>query len=168
MHTRNRIMTIVLMLAFLTLAPSGAPARDREFDMIVHHIESYYHAQHAHGFILGFASLAVNIVRPEGVRNFKMAIFENQDFSSTQNDLGFERVFRAGLSQGWQPLAQVQSRRNGERTYLFARDLGKDFKLLIATIERNEAVVMQVKLDPEKLDRCVNGWVNKPRAGCVR
>ncbi len=168
MNTHTRILTAVLMSVFLALTLPAASARDHEFGLLVHHLESYYHAKHEHGFVLGFASLAVKMVHPYGVKNFKLALFENQDFSASRNDLGFAQVVRAGLGQGWQLLVQVYSRRNGERTYVFARGLGKDFKLLIATVERNEAVVMQVKLDPERLDRSINGWVHQPHAAPIR
>lgn len=168
MNTHTRILTAALMVVCFALTLPAASARDHEFGLLVHHLESYYHARHQHGFVLGFASLAVKMVRPYGVKNFKLALFENQDFSSSRNDLGFAQVVRAGLGQGWRPLVEVYSRRNDERTYIFARDLGKDFKLLIATVERNEAVVMQVKLDAEKLDRSINGWVHQPHRAPIR
>ncbi len=161
MTVRSRASTAAFVGLILALTAAAASARDDEFSLLVRHIESHYHTRHAHGFILGFASLVVKFGRPHGVKNFKLAIFENQDFSAGGNDLGFDDVVRQGLRQGWQPMIQVYSRRSGNRTYIFARDLDKDVKLLIATVDRREAVVLQVKFDPEKLDRSINRWVNE-------
>ncbi|MGB8128287.1 MAG: hypothetical protein WCG81_00685, partial [Candidatus Angelobacter sp.] len=36
--------------------------------------------------------------------------------------------------------------------YIYAQDLGKDMKVLVVNLESNEAVVLQVKVDPKKLN----------------
>ena len=43
-------------------------------------------------------------------------------------------------------------RRSGEHNYIFVRTEGKDLKMLILNLEQNEANVIQVKVDPQKLD----------------
>jgi Ca-activated chloride channel family protein len=62
------------------------------------------------------------------------------------------------LGDGWQPFVRVYSRRSGERTYIYAKQSGKDVQLMMATIEAREAVVMQVKLNPDTLAK----WMEKP------
>lgn len=99
---------------------------------------------------------------PAGVKNLKLALFENQNFSASPNDLDFGSIVRAGIAEGWQPLVQVFSRRSGERTYVFAQDFGKDVKLLVATVEEDEAVVLQAKVNPEKLNCFIGKWIEKP------
>ena len=163
MTTRNSVLPYVFVaLSGLSLVSIPASARDREFGLLVRHVESYYHARRAHRFVLGFASVVVNIAHPYGVKNFKLAIFENQDLSASRDDLDFASVVQAGLNEGWQPLVQVYSRRAAERTCIFARTLGQDVKLLVATLEKDEAVVLEVKLNPEKLDQCLDKWLEKP------
>lgn len=161
MTVPSRASTAAFVGLILALTAANASARDDEFSLLVRHIESHYHTRHTHGFILGFASLVVQFGRPHGVKNLKLAIFENQDFSADGNDLGFDDVVRQCLQQGWHLMVQVDSRRNGSRTYIFARDLGKDIKFLIATIDHRDAVVLQIRFDPEKLDRDINRWVNE-------
>ncbi|MGZ4890329.1 MAG: hypothetical protein ACXWBH_14200, partial [Candidatus Angelobacter sp.] len=56
------------------------------------------------------------------------------------------------MDSGWQPLVQSWDRHTGERTYIYAQDLGKDMKLLVVNLESNEAVVLQVRVDPQKLN----------------
>ncbi len=164
---RNLAAITALWLA-VTTTPAPAFARDREFGLLVRHIESYYHARRAHrlllGFALGPANFVMRIWRPCGVKNVKLALFENPDFSDSRYDLDFPAVVRAGLRQGWQPMVQVYSRRSGERTYVFARDAGKYVKLLVATLEQDEAVVVQVHLNPDKLSRAIGRWTEKPES----
>ncbi|HEY2914674.1 MAG TPA: hypothetical protein VGK21_15020, partial [Candidatus Angelobacter sp.] len=56
-----------------------------------------------------------------------------------------------------QPLVQSWDRHSGERTYIYAQDLGKDMKVLVVSLESNEAVVLQVKVDPQKLNDVIEG-----------
>ena len=48
-------------------------------------------------------------------------------------------------------MVRSYSRRDGEHTYIYAQDAGKDLKLLIVSVEPDEAAVVQVKVDPDKL-----------------
>ena len=139
-------------------APQSAGARDKEFSLLVHYVESHYHAHRQYRFILGFASFAVNVVRPYGVKGIKLALWENQKFSPAKDDLDFPAVVAAGLAQGWQPMVRVWSRRDGEHVVIFARPDGNDMKLLVATVDKEDAVVLQVKINPDKLSKCIEQW----------
>lgn len=45
------------------------------------------------------------------------------------------------------------SRRSGEHVYIYAQQAGKDMKLLVVNVEPTEADVIQVKVDPDKLEQ---------------
>src|SRR5690348_18001276 len=96
-----------------------------------------------------------------GVKSLKGAIFENQPFVNAASDTRFDEVVRAAMDSGWQPLVQSWDRHSGERTYIYAQDLGKDMKVLVVNLESNEAVVLQVKVDPKKL----NDFIEETNAG---
>ena len=142
----------LLICALLLLAANVACAEDKVFKNVVHHIESRYHVHHKYGFLMGFAGLVVKVSHVGGVKSFKAAIFENARLVNTGSDTEFDETVRAALDQGWQPVVQVVSKRDGQRSYIYAQPAGKDLKLLLATLEPTEAVVMQVKIDPDKLD----------------
>jgi hypothetical protein len=143
-----------LMLAYLFTTAQNAFARD-DFGKIVHHIEVNYHVHRQHRWVMGLAGFTVKVWHIAGVKSFKGAIFENQPFVDAASDTRFDEVVRAAMDSGWQPLVQSWDRHTGERTYIYAQDLGKDMKVLVVSLESNEAVVLQVKVDPKKLDAFV-------------
>lgn len=141
----------VAAAALLFTTPQPAFAKD-DFGKIVQHIETNYHVHRQHRWVMGLAGFTVKFWHVAGVKNFKGAIFENQQFVNASSDTRFDEVVRAAMDSGWQPVVQSWDRRSGERTYIYAQDLGKDMKVLVVNLESNEAVVLQVKVDPKKLN----------------
>ncbi len=123
-----------------------------DFGRMVHHIEATYHVHRSHRFIMGFAGLVVKFWHVGGVKNFKAAIFEDQQFR-LHEDGKIDEIARHAMENGWQPMVQSFSRRSGEHNYILVRTEGKDLKMLILNLEPNEANVIQMKLDPDKLDK---------------
>jgi hypothetical protein len=148
--------TNLIVCAALMLGPTAAFSSDATFKNVVQHIESHYHAHRSHSFLMGFAGLMVKCTQFSGVKDMKMAIFEDQHFADTASDTQFDEVVRAALDHGWQPLVQSYSRHSGEHNYIYAQYAGKDMKLLLVTLESSEAVVMQVQIDPDRLSEFVN------------
>jgi len=148
-----------LMVAAMVLAGLALPARaaaDDDFGRIVHHIEANYHVHRQHRWVMGLAGFTVKFWHIAGVKSLKGAIFENQPFVNAASDTRFDEVVRAAMDSGWQPLVQSWDRHTGERTYVYAQEVvskkGSDMKLLIVNLEPEEAVVLQVKVDPKKLN----------------
>ncbi|MGZ4878707.1 MAG: hypothetical protein ACXV8X_03060 [Candidatus Angelobacter sp.] len=140
-----------LFVAALLAPAQNAFAKD-DFGKIVHHIETNYHVHRQHRWVMGLAGFTVKFWHFAGVKSLKGAIFENQRFTNTASDTRFDEIVRAAMDSGWQPLVQSWDRHTGERTYIYAQDLGKDMKLLVVNLESNEAVVLQVRVDPQKLN----------------
>jgi hypothetical protein len=164
--SRAAIALVALGLLGFALPPS-ARAGDKEFGLLVRYVESHYHAHRSHRFLLGFASFAVNVVRPYGVRGMKLALWENQHFAALDGaDADFPDVVHAGLDEGWQPMVRVWSRRSGEHTVVFAKPEGNDMKLLVATVESDEAVVVQMRINPDKLSKCIDEWSHEDKRNC--
>jgi hypothetical protein len=156
------------MVAAMVLAGLALPARafaDDDFGRIVHHIEANYHVHRQHRWVMGLAGFTVKFWHVAGVKSFKGAIFENQRFTNAASDTRFDELVRAAMDSGWQPLVQSWDRHSGERTYIYAQEVsskkGSDMKLLVVNLESNEAVVLQVKVDPKKL----NDFIEETNAG---
>jgi len=155
----GRILIIAAALTFAAaVTPQSARARDKEFGRLVHYVESHYHVHRQYRFLIAFGSLAVKVAHPEGVKGMKLALWENEKIRASSDGDDFPDVVKAGLADGWQPMVRVWSRRNNERTVIFAKPDGNDMKLLVATVDQEDAVVVQVKIDPDKLSGYIDEW----------
>jgi len=150
---RSKRFSTMIGLAFLAVLfarPQMASAKD-DFGRIVHHIETQYHVHRQHRFAMGMAGFVVKFWHFAGVKNLKGAIFENQQFVNAASDTRFDEIVRAAMDSGWQPMVQSWDRHTGEKTYIYAQDLGKDLRVFVVNLEPTEAVVLQVKVDAKKL-----------------
>jgi hypothetical protein len=157
----NRTARLLLIIfGFFALAEN---LRADDFGRIVRHIEVEYHAHRNYRFWMSFAGVAVKCTHMGGVKAFKMAIFEDQHLSGAEMDNRLDELVDRAGSSGWQPLVKTFSRRSGEHTYIYAKADGNNMKLLLVSVEPNEAVVMQVKIDPKKLSDFVNEHEHRGR-----
>jgi hypothetical protein len=145
----------LILLMLLVLGIQTAMAKD-EFGEVVSHIESHYHVHRNSSFLMGFAGLVVRVSHVGGVKAMKTAIFEDRQFTNSGSDTEFDEVMRKALNSGWRPVVRTYSRHSGEHTYIYAKSDGRDLKILLATLEPSEAVVMQLKVDPGKLEAFIN------------
>jgi hypothetical protein len=150
---------VVAAMALAGLALPAQAAASDDFGRIVHHIETQYHVHRQHRWVMGLAGFTVKFWHFAGVKSLKGAIFADQPFVNAASDTRFDEVVRAAMDSGWQPVVQTWNRHTGERTYIYAQEVsskkGSDMKLLVVSLELNEAVVFQVKVDPKKLDEFV-------------
>ncbi len=81
----------------------------------------------------------------------RLAFFEDQDFDSRGQIATFKASMQATLAGNWSPLVQTLAPRNEEQTYIYIRDAADKFHVLVVTIERHEATVVQARVAPEIL-----------------
>jgi hypothetical protein len=147
MKRNRRLLPSLGLLIALSLFPSAALARDRGFGAVVRAVENTYHLRRSNRLVCWFAGVAVKFAKPEGIEHLRLAMFEDQGFSPRSNDADFEEAVRSALTVDWQPIVRVWSRRDGERTHIYARRDSNDVSLFIVSVEEDEAVVMEVKMD---------------------
>jgi hypothetical protein len=159
-HRKLFIHTLVALIITATIFATTPSARadDPEFDAITKHLKLFYQARRVSIPFLGLANFFVKIVRPAGVKSFKVAIFEDLNFTPGKTDAELGAIMRSALSPEWQPLVRIRSR-DGEQVYVYAREAGENIKLLVVTIDRSDAVVARVKLSPKQLSE----FLNKPK-----
>jgi hypothetical protein len=58
---------------------------------------------------------------------------------------------QTALAAEWSALVQTLAPKDEEQTYVYVRDAGKNFHVLIITIEKNEATVVQATVAPQIL-----------------
>lgn len=139
------------VLAVLLMAASAAFGGDAEFERIVKAIETHYGTHPMHIPFMGVASLIVKVAHPEGASGLKVAIFDDLKSSDANEWRERDHFIDGLLGPNLHQLVRVHSRRNNEATYIFMGPESKSTRVLIATFERNEATVVEVKANIEKL-----------------
>ncbi len=146
-------------LCLLLLACVSAHAADREFKDVVRAISDEFQTRPMHIPLLGLVNTFTAVARPAGTRHIDIAVFENLNARDRVRG-NLPETIRRAVGGGWKPFIQVRSSRNGsdENVFVYMRQQGRDWKLLVTTIERNEATVVQLMLNPDALER----WMASP------
>jgi hypothetical protein len=146
-------------IAACLLGVSAAQAADREFTEVVRTISEEFHTRPTSIPLFGLVNVFTAAIRPAGTRHIDLAVFENLNSHDREGRNLSESILTA-VGRSWRPFVQVRSRRNGheETVLVYMRQEGKEWKLLITAVERNEATVVQLLLNPEALAR----WMDSP------
>ena len=147
--TRGIVSFGRLAAVILAVLAIQSVARADDFGDIVHNIEKHYNAKQKKIPFLGLGGFAVKVIRPAGVKGFKFAFFEDQDFTAGPRDRVFEQELRGSLDQKWTPTVSSRDRVSGNRSYVFTHKAGKDLEVLSVTISPRQAIVVQAKINPE-------------------
>src|SRR5262249_48659725 len=138
-----------LLVLFLSAA-AAAFAGDWEFDRLVKSVETHFQARRMHIPMMGLANFVLKVAHPAGTSGVKIAIFE--DLQTTDDDLDALDQFMNQIDgERLHPMVRVHSRRGGEATYIYTGEVGKSTKVLVATFDRHEATIVEVKANIEAL-----------------
>jgi hypothetical protein len=160
MTTSKRLLTrFSILVVLVTLTPVVSFAGDESFSKVVKHIKSSYRAKQQ-GFFgaMMLARFAVKIIKPAGVKNFKVVLLRDLDYSEAPSPRNgqFHEFIQSKIDPRWTPLVQYSSPRENQWTYVFTTREKADVKLLVVTLQRKDAVVLQTKFSPEKLVEFMN------------
>ncbi|HKQ92964.1 MAG TPA: VWA domain-containing protein [Blastocatellia bacterium] len=154
LHLVRKTFLFAIMIALLVSPSFFALAKGKGFKDVVKHIETNYGAKKVRIPFLGLANFAIKLIRPAGVKGFKLAVFEDQNFSAHERAASFDAVMREAYNKDWRPMVQVSSKRNGaSHTFIYVRSSGKDVQFALAVLEDREAVVLEVKFNPDAAAR---------------
>jgi hypothetical protein len=157
----KRSISIRLVGAFLavTVGATTAFAKGDDFNSVVKMIEDFYKVKHE-----GIPFLAKAAMKTVGVgakikggdaRRFaeagsiKFATFEDQQFKGDQ--MKFRQLLNDSLNETWMPLVQTLAVPDQEQSYIFVRENGDKFRVLIVVIEASDATVVQATVSPKNL-----------------
>ncbi|MGH9798806.1 MAG: hypothetical protein ACRD82_00435, partial [Blastocatellia bacterium] len=145
-----RFLLVAAMMATVASA-QGKPfvPKGGGFNDVVKHLEKNYGAKKTKIPMLGLAKFAVWMIRPAGVKGFKLAVFEDQNFTKRNETLSFGQTMRQAFKKDWSPLVQISSKRDGDsHTFIYVKQTKKDIEFAVATLGESEAVVIQAKFNP--------------------
>jgi len=158
--TRFTIAGLVFAMLFGALGASGI-ARGDGFNDAVKTIEQFYHVKHQNIPFLARAGMKAvrTAARIKGGEYKKLAeagsvrvvFFEDQNFDSRGQMASFKATLHGILSAEWSPLVQTLAPRDEEQNHIYVRAAGEKFSVLVVTIQRREATVVQATLAPQVL-----------------
>ena len=103
------LVAFIFAAGIISAASQTVRADDPEFDSITKHLKLHYNAKRIHIPFLGLANFFVHIIKPAGVKSFKVAIFEGLNFTSGNADTELGQVMRSALSADWQPVVRANA-----------------------------------------------------------
>ena len=151
---------LLAMAVCFSLSGSPAGAVGDDFTAVVKVIEQFYHVKHQDLPLLARAGIkatrTVARIRGGEARRLvesgsaRIAFFEDQEFNSRGRIASFKTSIQNSL-KGWSPLVQTLAPKDEEQTYIYVRDAGERFHVLVVTIEPREATVVQATVAPHVL-----------------
>ena len=158
----KRLLVPTLLLTLLWSArDSVAEAKGDDFGAVVKVVEEFYGVKHKGIPFLAkpgikAATAAAHLAGGSKKRlaeagSVKLAFFEDQEFSAKGGFSDFRATLKARLAGRWLPFIQVLSLNDEAQTYVFLRDAGPKYTVLVVTIEKHDATVVQVNLAPQTL-----------------
>ncbi|MFV0389487.1 MAG: hypothetical protein ACK5NT_12110 [Pyrinomonadaceae bacterium] len=148
MKTRKASMLLLVVLVFVPA--QNFFAHGNEFDAVCKHLETRYNAKKVKIPFMWLARVAVGIIRPAGVRAFKVTIYEDLQYNEASSATDLNDLMNNAFSSAWSPLLRIRSKK-GEQVYVNMRDDGKYIRILLVSLQKNDAVVVRAKFKPEKL-----------------
>jgi hypothetical protein len=161
---RRTFIPLLLLVAIIINinAPFAAAtaAKGAEYSAVVKLIETHYHVKHRGiPFVANLGATTAKVVSKDARRvlrfgEFKLAIFEDQDFSGRDSNAGanIRTGLRRTLEPEWRPLVAARLEEEGQ-TYTYTKADGDKFKVLIVVIGQRDATVLQVNLNPEEFTK---------------
>jgi hypothetical protein len=147
---KSILATTVFLLLVFTFAAPTANAKGNEYKQIVKHLKNKYQAKKVKIPFMWLARFAVKMVRPAGVKSFSVTIFEDLKFSRETLDEEMQAAMRNSFGAEWIPILRVRSR-TGEQVYMYMRESGKNVKISLVTIDKEQAAVIRATINPDKL-----------------
>ena len=147
--TRARSWAALAALLLVFVFSSPATVRADDFDAVVKKVRAACGGRKVRIPFLGLASFATRVVRPAGVKSFKLAVFE--DLTRPGDVSGLGAAIERSLGPEWRPLVRIRSGRGAEQTHVYSREAGENLKLMIVAVDGDQATVIRAKVNPEGL-----------------
>jgi hypothetical protein len=150
-------LSIALLLVSVTATAADKQDRPDDFKTIVKRVEQHYGKAHMKVPMMGLVSFASHFTRPIGASDFKLAIIEGigvRDEALPEFNPGPE----------WRAVIRTTSR-HGDHMVMFGRDEGGHaIRTLLVTVDNDEAVVMEMRLDPTHFAKMLSdrSQIDKP------
>jgi hypothetical protein len=144
-------------IALLVTLAAPAFAGDPAFHAVVRDMETHFQRERTHIPLFGAVSFFFKVARPGGVKNLDLAVFEDLHYSPQRAD-ELAGVLDRSVGTAWTPIVRVRS--GGEWSSIYARGFGRNVKMIVVSVEPDEAAVVEVKLSADALFRSLGHPAN--------
>jgi hypothetical protein len=148
MNMKQRVLFSVVLLALFALPMRGG------FDEVVDAISKTTGIHRTPIPFFGLARFAVRVAHPRGVHDIQLATFEGH---GTVDRRDVAAILRDSIRDGYRPIVQTRSNRNGEFTFIFARPDGSTVDMLIVTHDHADTTVVRAVVDGDVFAKEING-----------
>ena len=155
MKARRAVVACAALAGFALCMPANAA--DREFKDVVAAICEEFQTKPMHIPLMGLVSGFVKMAHPAGAKQLDLAIFEDLDPSKGSGRNLAESV-RAAVGRWMQPMVQDHEMKNGqdETVLVYMFEKGKDANVLTVVIEADQAIVTELRLNPEAMQKWIS------------
>ena len=144
-------MAVVLLILCL---PAPAVSHASEIDRVARAVEAQLGVRRTHIPMLGFAMFVGKVATGFQMPGAKLAIFEDERLSNC-TPLQLESAVSTALGSEWTPFVKSISNHGGEQTWIYLRPQGKGLHMFIATAERGEVSLIEVKASERQMRRWI-------------
>ena len=155
------LIAVALVLAFAGLtarADNKAPNKgdDKSFSTFVKYLKSNYDAKGQSTFgMVSFARFLVKVIKPAGVKNFKVSMLRDLQFTNLKVDDDLGSFIRKNVHADWHPMSQIVSLKNNQYVYVYFMPEKNDVKFLVVAVQQRDAFVVQFKFEPDRLAKFI-------------
>lgn len=151
MFKRNSLIVAPFFLvSILVFSALPVNAKPNEFERIAKQLKTNYKAKKISFGFMWLARAAVKVIKPAGVKSFNLTLYKDLQFSRENLDLEMQRAMRDSFGPEWSSVLRVRSQK-GEQVYMYMREDGKNIKIALVTVNRENAAVIRATFSPEKL-----------------
>ena len=152
---KKKLLILSALAIFVLGGALPASAKPSEYDLIVRHLKSKYRAKKVKIPFMFLARFAVGVVRPAGVKSFGVTLFKDLQFSYDELDREMQSAMRSSFGPEWSPALRLRSR-DGQQAYMYMREDGKNVRIAVVTIDKQQAAIIRATFSPERLADFIN------------
>ncbi|MEO8572736.1 MAG: hypothetical protein ABI481_02115 [Pyrinomonadaceae bacterium] len=149
------IACLLMLFVFTFITPAATPSGSNEYKSIVRHLKTKYRAKKVKIPLMWLARFAVNVIRPAGVKSFSVTLFEDLKFSRETLDKEMQSVLKNSFTAEWSQILRARSA-EGQQAYMYMREDGKNVRIALVTIDKENAAVIRATFSPERLADFIN------------
>jgi hypothetical protein len=154
------LASLLLLLSITSVLPAAAntstAGKPTEYGSIVKHLKTKYRAKKVKIPFMWVARFAVSVVRPAGVKSFSLTVFEDLKFSAESLDREMQAAMKTAFNtREWSSILRARTA-EGQQVYMYMRESGKNVKIAMVAIDKENAAIIRATFSPERLAEFVN------------